>query len=336
MVNLFIAVIVETYGENMKKKDVEKTWAVAYWRALWMSRDKDRTGYISASDFVDTLLCSPYPIGWVKESKRKPLSRKPTRRHIEAYLEKLKFTQLQHTALPHDKQKVAKFLGKFSCLVHPKPESTRGDYLYKHRRSRKESTANKSLDLDVMDFDNSDPEEGLLRNRHRTIRDPIDPRKRKHHDGIASAALEDVEAYYVEYEDCVSAVCMMCMRDSWEHEVLPQDSVTLKDWYHMYYFPTLKILRKIKSLLMRNQELWRSDKKTGKANVKLVLELEQNYGITGNHYAQVKTAFDAMDADGNGRITFDELVGWFEQQYFGDIRRQQAKKKKVPTAWPLV
>jgi len=68
MINLFIAVILDSFNEEQEAISREQELkTIKVWRAIWQEYDKDTTGTISAGEFIRILKCVPQPVGFMDE-----------------------------------------------------------------------------------------------------------------------------------------------------------------------------------------------------------------------------------------------------------------------------
>jgi len=68
MINLFIAVILDSFNEEQEAISREQDLkTIKVWRAIWQEHDKHTSGTISADDFISILKCVPKPVGFMAE-----------------------------------------------------------------------------------------------------------------------------------------------------------------------------------------------------------------------------------------------------------------------------
>jgi len=68
MINLFIAVILDSFNEEQEAISREQELkTIKVWRAIWQEHDRDTAGTISAVDFIRILKCVPQPVGFMEE-----------------------------------------------------------------------------------------------------------------------------------------------------------------------------------------------------------------------------------------------------------------------------
>jgi len=72
MINLFIAVILDSFNEEQEAISREQELkTIKVWRAIWQESDKDTTGTLSAGEFIRILKCVPHPVGFMEEENFK-------------------------------------------------------------------------------------------------------------------------------------------------------------------------------------------------------------------------------------------------------------------------
>jgi len=68
MINLFIAVILDSFNEEQEAIQREQELkTIKVWRAIWQEHDKETVGTLTATEFINILKCVPKPVGFLEE-----------------------------------------------------------------------------------------------------------------------------------------------------------------------------------------------------------------------------------------------------------------------------